>query len=131
MFMYLLGAVLALVFLKSVHVRGASLRSAAAVVLVVAALVYVGVAVAACTSQALFTELVGVGLFAALAWAGVRWHPGFLLLGWLAHPVWDGVFHLMTRTCTPGVVWYAQLCVGFDLVVAVVLAGRLRRPRPG
>jgi hypothetical protein len=123
---FAVGIALATLFLWGIQLLGIALRPAAALTLVAAALVYVGVALVACDSTAVVIELAGLALFSAFAWAGLRGHPSWLVVGWLAHPAWDFALHMMTRTCTPGVVWYAQLCLSFDLVVAAYLAHTMR-----
>ena len=45
--------------------------------------------------------------------------PLWLALGWLAHPIWDVVLHLMGAGTSFTPAWYALACLGFDPLVAV------------
>ena len=95
--------------------------------LVVAAAVYVGFALAAASPSRILLELAGVGVFAMPA-AGSRGRPLVLAAGWGAHALWDVVLHLGGPIA--GVEWYAALCLGFDPLVAGVIAARAMRPGP-
>lgn len=92
--------------------------------LVVAALIYVGFVVAAgAGAGALVTELIGVLLFTAVAWLGVRRAPLWLAAGWAAHVGWDLLLHPLAGSgYAPA--WYVRACVGFDLAVAAWIALR-------
>jgi hypothetical protein len=95
--------------------------------LVVAALVYVGFALAAGAGTAvLIAELVGVALFGAVAWLGVRRTALWLAAGWALHVGWDLLLHPLSG---PGYApaWYVRACIGFDLVVAAWIALRAER----
>lgn len=127
--LYPAGAVLAALFLATIRAAGVRLRPAAAVALVLAALVYAGAAAAAGDWSALALELVGVGAFGVMAGAGLRRDPGWLVAGWLAHPLWDAAFHLLGSGGAPGMVGYAHVCLGFDPVVAGYLVVTQRRAR--
>ena len=87
--------------------------------LLVAALVYVGLALAAGEGRWLGIEVTGAAVFAGAAWLGHR-RPGWLALGWTAHVGWDVWLHLDRAQPLVGA-WYPLLCVGFDLIVAGVL----------
>ena len=123
----LLGALLAVPFVLFARTRRAEDRFYAAG-LVVAALAYVGFALAAgAGGGALLTELVGVVVFGAVAWLGVRRAPLWLAAGWAAHVGWDLLLHpLIGPAYAPA--WYVRACVGFDLGVAGWIA---LRPHPG
>ncbi len=122
-FEILLGALLAAPFVLFARRRRAEDRVYAAG-LVVAALIYVGFALAAgAGTGALVTELIGVVLFAAVAWLGVRRAPLWLAAGWAAHVGWDLLLHpLIGPAYAPA--WYVRVCVGFDLAVAAWIALR-------
>src|SRR6188472_4088669 len=94
--------------------------------LVIAALIYVGFAVAGgAEPRWTLIELAGLVPFAALAWLGLRSSLGWLAVGWAAHAAWDTVLHLLAGT--PGFVpaWYPVVCIGFDLFMAGVIGLRL------
>ncbi len=92
--------------------------------LFVAALVYVGFALAGGAGLgALVTELIGVALFGAVAWLGLRRSALWLAAGWAAHVGWDLLLHpLAGPAYAPA--WYVRACLGFDLVVAAWIALR-------
>lgn len=95
--------------------------------LVVAALVYVGFALAAGGAMAA-QELGGALIFSAIALAGLRGYPSALVLGWAGHIVWDVGIHAPPSPVAPA--WYPPLCLAFDALVAgAILAGLLRRAR--
>ena len=107
-----LGALFAVLAAKR---GGAGERRLLALGLVVAALIYVGLALSA-DSRWLAVEAVGVVMFGGLAWLGSR-APWWLALGWAAHVVWDVGLHLDRAQPVVGD-WYPLACVGFDLVIA-------------
>ena len=89
--------------------------------LVIAALIYVGFAVLWGDGYWLQIESTGVALYGVFYWLGLRYHMYWIGLGWLLHPVWDIVLHLLG----PGVhvvpEWYAIACVSFDFAVAAFI----------
>jgi hypothetical protein len=117
-----LGGIFALVGRRS---RGTGDISLLALGLVVAALIYVGLALAAADSRWLAIEAAGLALFGGLAWLGLRGSLWWLTLGWLAHVGWDVGLHLDRAQTLVGA-WYPLACVGFDLVVAGFLLARSR-----
>lgn len=122
----LLGAVLAVPLLLWARSRRGEDRIWA-LGLVVAALIYVGFALAGrAGAGSLIAELVGVAAFAAVAWLGVRRSALWLAAGWAVHVGWDLLLHPLTG---PGYapVWYVRACIGFDLVVAAWIALRPER----
>ncbi len=122
----LLGAVLAVPFVLYVRSRRGE-DPIYAQGLVVAALIYVGFAVAAgAGAGALVTEIIGVLLFGAVAWLGVRRAALWLAAGWAAHVGWDLLLHPLAGSgYAPA--WYVRACVGFDLAVAAWIALRPER----
>ena len=96
--------------------------------LLLAALVYVGFALAAgAGAAALAIETIGVALFGAVAWLGWRRAALWLAAGWAAHVGWDLLLHPLTEAgYAPA--WYVRACIGFDLVVAAWIALRPERP---
>jgi hypothetical protein len=124
-----LGAVLGGLFVLGARAwtRGRERRTLA-LGLVVAAVIYVGFALAAGGNGGdLILETTGVAIFGALAWLGLRHSLWWLPTGWLAHVAWDVGLHVYHQH---GLVpaWYPLLCVGFDLVVVGYLLG-VGRPR--
>jgi hypothetical protein len=124
----LLGAALAAPLVFFARARRAE-RRIFALALLAAALIYVGFALAAgAGAGALAMELVGVALFGAVAWLGVRRAALWLAAGWAAHVGWDLLLHpLAAAGYAPA--WYVRACIGFDLVVAAWIA--LRPAREG
>jgi hypothetical protein len=99
--------------------------------LIAAALIYIVLTIPKADVRWLALEGVGVALFTALAWLGLRVSLWWLTLGWLAHVGWDVGLHLDRPQPVVGP-WYPLLCVGFDLVVAGFLlsaAGTSRSSR--
>jgi hypothetical protein len=92
--------------------------------LLVAALIYVGFVLAATAGLgALVIEFVGVAVFGAVAWLGLRRSVLWLAAGWAAHVGWDLLLHPLTASgYAPA--WYVRACIGFDLVVAAWIALR-------
>lgn len=113
----LLGAILGALFAIFARARKAAEVRVLALGLVVAALIYVGLAVAGRGREWLGIEMAGVVLFGLLAWLGLRASPWWLAVGWVAHVGWDVGLHLDRAQAVVGA-WYPLLCVGFDLVVA-------------
>jgi hypothetical protein len=105
--------------------RGSGEARLLAIGLVVAALIYVGLALAPADGQWLAIEAGGLALFVGLAWLGLRHSTWWLALGWVAHAGWDVGLHLDRAQPVVGA-WYPLLCIGFDLVVAGFVLGRTR-----
>lgn len=119
-FWILVGVVLAAGVLRFAGRVGAHRRvRVLAVGLLVAALVYVPIAVATGDVGRLVVELGGVAVFAVPAFLGVRGWVRVLAAGWVAHVAWDVGLHIAGPGWGPA--WYAALCIGFDLVVAGAL----------
>jgi hypothetical protein len=119
-----LGAVLGGLFVLGARTgsRGGE-RRALALGLALAAVIYVGFALAAGGDRGdLILETIGVAIFGVLAWLGFRYSLWWLAAGWLAHVAWDVGLHLdQNHGLVPA--WYPLLCVGFDLVVVGYLLG--------
>jgi hypothetical protein len=116
----LLGAVfsLALAGLARTYPPGRE-RRVYAVGLVVAALIYVGFGVmGGAGARWLALETLGVLLFGATAWGGLRGRPWLLAVGWAAHVAWDAPLHLSGAGSVYTPLWYPWLCLSFDLVMA-------------
>ena len=73
-------------------------------------------------------DLIGHSLvatfFCLLAIFGARWNLWIVVFGFLAHALFGGTLHYTSLLApTPG--WYGPLCVGFNVAVALGLAGFL------
>lgn len=98
----------------------------AALALFAAAFIYVMFAVIALQPLWMAIEVTGLLLFVLFVWMAYRYSFWFLCLGWLLHVVWDmGVHPAQVAPYVP--VWYAWLCMGFDVVIAVYVAMVLLR----
>jgi hypothetical protein len=108
--------------------------------LVATAGVYVVLALAGrASARWVAIEVLGVGLYGAAAWLGLRhWLPA-LALGWAAHVGWDLALHLGGAGAVFTPAWYPWLCLGFDLPVALAVLAqgrgaaerRIQCPEPG
>jgi hypothetical protein len=129
MIAFLLGTVLslALVGLARMYPPRRE-RLVYAVGLVITALVYVvfGV-IGGASAQWLALESLGVFLYGAAAWGGLRDRPWLLAMGWAAHVAWDVLFHLSGAGSEYTPHWYPWSCVSFDLVMAGVVLASSRR----
>ena len=97
-----------------------------AIGLVVAALIYVVFAVAGGAPLSwLLLESGGVVLFSLVALIGVRISTWALIIGWVAHTVWDVLLH---KVLSVGFVpeWYPVGCLGFDLLLAAYIIKRAK-----
>jgi len=120
------GAVLALVLLGLTWALSRVLaevwiRVLLAVVLVVAAVVYVFFAADAGGAW-IAGELAGVVAYGGLAALGVRGSRWWLVAGWAAHPVWDIALHYVGPGHAFAPDTYTIPCLSFDLLVAVYIA---------
>jgi hypothetical protein len=96
--------------------------------LVIAALIYVGFGVAGgASAQWLAFESLGMLLYGAAAWGGLRGRPWLLAAGWGAHVAWDVLLHLSGAGAEYTPRWYPWLCVSFDLVMAGAVLASVRR----
>ena len=103
-------------------------RRVYAVGLVIAALIYVVLALAGgASAQSLAFEFLGFILYGTVAWGGLHGKPWLLAMGWTAHVAWDVLFHLggFGAEYTPD--WYPWFCVSFDLVIAGAVLASSRR----
>jgi hypothetical protein len=123
----LVGAVLGALFAIFARARKAAEVRVLALGLVVAALIYVGLALADRGREWLVIEVAGAVLFGCLAWLGLRASRWWLAMGWVAHVGWDVGLHLDRAQAVVGA-WYPLLCVGFDLVVAGFVLSAVLEP---
>ena len=124
------GAALAVGFIAIGRSQPAHQARISAVGLIVAALVYVGFAIAASQPRWVLIALAGVtlySLFPLLSYVDVQRSLLWLAIGWLLHPVWDIGLHLrslaspeLAHSVAPG--WYALACLSFDIVVGTYLS---------
>lgn len=97
--------------------------------LFIAAVIYVLFLINGSTTQWIFIEIGGVLLFGTIAYfSQERKWAALLALGWLLHVGWDNLLHNSVATSfVPN--HYEELCIGFDLVMAVyiffILKGKL------
>ena len=125
----LLGTVLSLVLIGLARMYPPRKeRLVYAVGLVITALVYVVFGVAGgASAQWLAIESLGVFLYGAAAWGGLRGRPWLLAMGWAAHVAWDVLLHLSGAGSEYTPHWYPWFCVSFDLVMAGAVLASSRR----
>ena len=129
----LIGALLALALVRLARTRlpGGERRVYAAG-LVAAALLYIAFGAAGgAGARWLALEGLGVLVYGAAAWAGLRGRPSLLALGWAAHVAWDVPLHLSGGGAEYTPHWYPWLCVSFDLVVSGAVLASARRGAAG
>lgn len=118
-----LGLVAAILFVALIQIQPEQQSKILAVGLVIAAFIYVAFAMAGGANQSwLFIEIAGVGVYSLLAGLGVRYSDWWLMLGWMAHPIWDIGLHLLNNGAAFTPAWYAIACVSFDILIAVYIA---------
>jgi hypothetical protein len=112
------GIFLAVGFVALVRLTGSYSKELLnlAIALVVTALIYVGFGLYSGYVGWIFTEVVGVPIYAVFAWLGLKRSGWFLAIGWALHPVWDAGLHGYGTPFVPH--WYIGGCVGFDLIVS-------------
>ena len=124
---FVLGLVLGAVFIVFARRFGMpGERRLLAVGLIVAALIYVGFAVAWAGGAWIAAELGGVVVFGGLAVLGLKRSPMSLAVGWALHPVWDAGLHLAGAGAAFAPTWYVAVCISFDLLVGGYIAVRFR-----
>ena len=88
-----------------------------AVVLGVLAGIYLGAALSAGRSTHKLTESMGVAVFSAMAVLGIWQSPVFLVIGYLAHGLWDLAHH--RKEARMGIsAWWPPFCLVYDWVIA-------------
>ena len=124
----LTGAVLGVLFaLAARRLGGRAELRVFGIGLVVAALVYVGLALPVGDGRWLRLEAAGVAIFGGIAWFGLV-RPAWLAVGWMAHVVWDVGLHLDRAQPVVGT-GYPLACIGFDLIVAGFLLSAALSPQ--
>lgn len=87
--------------------------------LIVAAAVYIGFALFNGKVHNVLIEVVGLGLFTSIAYAGMRKKPSLLVWGWMLHLSWDLLLHpVMGNISSHAPWWYPSICIGFDIFAA-------------
>lgn len=123
------GIIFSLAFVYLARKRGPKgERQIYAAGLVVAAILYfIFGLVGRADARWLAIEALGVIIYGAAAWAGLRGRLSLLALGWSAHVAWDVVLHLSGSGAVYTPFWYPWLCVSFDLVIAAAVLALSRR----
>jgi hypothetical protein len=97
-----------------------------AVSLIIAALIYMGLAARGASLRWLVLELTGVLVFTLFAVLGLKMSAWILALGWALHAAWDAILHKLTEAAfVPQ--WYPLVCLSFDLFLAGYIIVRARR----
>lgn len=121
----LLGLLGAIALIVIAQIQPNYERRVFAVGLAIAPLIYVGFALLGGANQSwLITELIGVGIYSFFAVIGLWFSTWWLILGWLAHPVWDIGLHFAGAGTAYTPVWYAIVCLSLDLTITAYLGGR-------
>ncbi|MEJ2179675.1 MAG: hypothetical protein P8Y28_04370 [Gammaproteobacteria bacterium] len=95
-----------------------------ALVLLIAALIYVLFALVSGNQLFVTIEIIGFLLFLFLVWLGYQYSYWFIAMGWLLHVFWDfGLHPAQTAPYLPQ--WYAFLCAGFDIAMALYVSAIL------
>lgn len=95
-------------------------------VLVFAAVMYVVFTIGtAGASMWMWIEIMGIAMYAAMGWRGLKGSPWWLVAGWAAHPVWDIALHFVGPGHTFAPVDYTIPCLTYDIAVAAIYAVRL------
>jgi len=125
----LTGAILSLILVRLARRKGTEAeRRLYAVGLIAAALIYFAFGlVGGASARWLALEGLGVFIYGAMAWAGLRWRSSLLAIGWAAHVAWDVLLHLNGAGAVYTPHWYPWLCASFDLVVAGAVLALIRR----
>ena len=128
---FLIGVAVAIAFLLLVRLAAPEHALALyAVALIVAALVYVAFALLgnAPTKWIVF-ELLGLVIYGAAAWLGLRKARALLAIAWAAHALWDMLLHLQGAGALYTPDWYPWICAGFDIAVGAAILLPIARQR--
>lgn len=93
-----------------------------AMILVFIAAPYAGFASIHGGARTIVTEVAGIALFCTLAVLGLWIWPGFWMLGYAGHAVWDTLHHPESEFGATITGWYVPFCVVYDVLVAGYLA---------
>ena len=94
--------------------------------LVIAAAIYPVFALIALDATWFGIEGLGVFVYGLFVWLGRHVSLYFVAAGWLLHTVWDVGLHLQGPGAHVAPDWYAISCVSFDVLLAAVIAYRIR-----
>ena len=97
-----------------------------AILLAGMATVYLGAALSTGRREQMLMEGLVAGVFVAFATLGVWGSPLFLVVGYLAHGLWDAAHH-RRRVPTTIVAWWPPLCLVYDWVMAGAICLRWLR----
>ena len=122
----LLGIFLSAALVAYARTRGDGGRRVFAVALVIAAVLYVGLALARAGVFWISIELLGVLTYGTFAWLGLQHSNLWLATGWTLHIVWDVGLHLVGPGAAFAPEGLAIACVSFDLLVAAYVVACLR-----
>lgn len=89
--------------------------------LVVAALIYVGFALAHGDLMWVGVEIVGVFIFGFFAWKSRNKAYEWFAAGWALHPLWDVGLHSWGKGREVAPDWYVIACISFDIVAAILM----------
>lgn len=122
-FAVLSGVVLSALLILFARTRGSTgARRIYALGLLVTALLYVVLAIVGGASASwLAVELVGVLIYGAAAWIGLRRSAKILAFGWAGHVLWDFLLHLQGPAVTYTPWWWPWFCLSFDLIIAAAV----------
>ena len=90
-----------------------------------AAVIYIGFALAWGDMRWLFIEIAGVAIYGGFFLLANKQSRYWLAVGWLLHPVWDIALHLHGPGEHIVPLWYALACLSFDAIVAAYLLRRI------
>ncbi len=100
-----------------------------AIGLVVAALVYLNLAVVTqAPTAAVLAESGGVILFGGLVWMASGRNTVLLAIGWFLHPIWDVALHVFGSGGDYAPEWYVWACISFDILVGLHLIRKASYP---
>ena len=119
-----IGLVAAAAYTRYVARQGKAEQRLLALGLIIAAFIYVGMAIWQRDDTWLGIEIAGAVAYTLPALAGLRGKPHWIAIGWFLHPLWDIILHYMGpgHHIVPG--WYAWACVSFDVWVGAYILQR-------
>lgn len=110
----ILAAVLTIILVQ--RFRKQQAPQSYAIALIIAALIYILFALFGSATAWLPVEIVGLVIYTAFAFLGLKYSPWFLGVGWAAHVAWDVWLHGAHTPFVPS--WYPVMCVAYDLILA-------------